>query len=299
MAAIRNRLSGDLSVSDISKARDKALHGAAAAQCPGLQYLPNMDQSGGKLVSKVPGTRSDGECCDAAVKADVEAWVRDPSTGDCFLVNGATGFFPRIGRTVGVLKPLNTTFEDATNSPIAVFPLVSNAETPSTGPGSPAGIVQFAGCQLSASNHVRWEGNPGIAGDGIDGMPSAVHDLQGRTEVFGPMDNFLVSLHSRSDVMLPDQTTVGAQLGMGIRASVDKELPAGFQHGTLFVSGQGIMRTLEQYGAALMSVSGKQPIPYSQDPMLSRLTFWQDHGESCTPACLSGCCDVGLLDQLL
>jgi len=63
---------------------------------------------------------------------------------------------------------------------------------------------------------------------------------------------------------------------------MDKALPPGFEHGTLFVAGQGVMRTMEMFGSALLRISGKSPILAAEDPMLSRLTFWQDHGEATT-----------------
>lgn len=153
----------------------------------------------------------------AAQAIGASTWVRDPTTGNCYFVDGAKTFYPRVGRTVGVLRPMNASFNDVQGEPIAGFPLLNNAESPSLGPASPAGAVQFAGCQTSESTHVSWAGSTDVKGGATDGMPTAVHDLTGRTVVFGPTGNFLVALHQRSDYKLSESGALGSYIAAGIR----------------------------------------------------------------------------------
>ena len=100
--------------------------------------------------------------------------------------------------------------------------------------------------------------------------PWLLFDAAGRTMVVAPADHFLVAGMTEG----PD----GADAG-GIDPQIEG-LPAGFEHGTMLVLGQGITATLDAWGRALRVLNGKKPVPDGADVLLRKLGYWTDNGST-------------------
>lgn len=100
--------------------------------------------------------------------------------------------------------------------------------------------------------------------------PWVLFDGGRRAMVLAPADHFLVAGMRDG----PD----GADAG-GIDPTI-ATLPAGFEHGTMLVLGNGIGATLDAWGHALQVLNGKKPVPDDADVLLSSFGYWTDNGAS-------------------
>lgn len=98
--------------------------------------------------------------------------------------------------------------------------------------------------------------------------PWLFFDRQLNTIVLSPADNFLVADMEEH----PD-----GGLSSGIAAQI-ATLPAGFTHRTLLCFGQGINRTISNWGGALQKLEGKAPVPNDEDVVLNKFGYWTDNG---------------------
>lgn len=85
--------------------------------------------------------------------------------------------------------------------------------------------------------------------------------------MISPADHFFVS-EMRSDA---------AGVTSGITSAV-ADLPAGFSHRTIFVSGKGIDATFNSWGKAMQEILGRTPPLNTADILLRKLSYWTDHG---------------------
>lgn len=100
--------------------------------------------------------------------------------------------------------------------------------------------------------------------------PWVLFDEHRRALVLAPADHFLVA-------GMTDGPR-GADAG-GIDPTI-ATLPAGFEHGTMLVLGNGIGATLDTWGRALQTLNGKQPVPEDADVLLSKFGYWTDNGST-------------------
>jgi hypothetical protein len=98
--------------------------------------------------------------------------------------------------------------------------------------------------------------------------PWVLFDKKRRTMVLAPADHFLAAAMSDA----PGSVDAG-----GMDATITT-LPAGFEHGTLLVLGDGIAATLDAWGRALQMLNGKRPVSNEADVMLRKFGYWTDNG---------------------
>ena len=85
--------------------------------------------------------------------------------------------------------------------------------------------------------------------------------------VFSPLDHFYVSLIDFKE----------DQIQYGVEGEI-KEIPAGFEHSFLLVSGKGMNATIERWGDLLRAHTGKKRVDRYADTGLSYLGYWTDAG---------------------
>ncbi|MFZ0662999.1 MAG: hypothetical protein WAM66_09930 [Acidobacteriaceae bacterium] len=123
----------------------------------------------------------------------------------------------------------------------------------------PAGLMEFS---YGVNTFAKFEFGK-LGGEG----PWVLYNRKRQTMVLSPADHFLVA----------DMTNGpgGVQAG-GIDQKI-ATLPAGFEHGTLLVLGNGITRALDTWGSALQAMNGKRPVPNDADVVLNKFGYWTDH----------------------
>ncbi len=85
--------------------------------------------------------------------------------------------------------------------------------------------------------------------------------------VFSPLDHYYVSLIDYQD----------GEIRYGIAGDVN-EIPAGFEHSFILVSGKGMNATVERWGDLLRAHAGKKRVDRYADTELSYLGYWTDAG---------------------
>ena len=100
--------------------------------------------------------------------------------------------------------------------------------------------------------------------------PWVLFDRERRAMVLAPADHFLAAGMTAGPG--------GADAG-GIDPQITT-LPAGFEHGTMLVLGNGIGATLNAWGRALQALNGKNPVPDDADVLLRKLGYWTDNGST-------------------
>ncbi|MDE2447806.1 MAG: hypothetical protein KGO22_02475 [Gammaproteobacteria bacterium] len=100
--------------------------------------------------------------------------------------------------------------------------------------------------------------------------PWVLFDAAGRAMVLAPTDHFLAAGMTDGPG--------GADAG-GIDPKITM-LPAGFEHDTMLVLGQGIGTTLDAWGHALQVLNGKRPVANDADVLLSKFGYWTDNGST-------------------
>ena len=85
--------------------------------------------------------------------------------------------------------------------------------------------------------------------------------------VFSPLDHFYVSLIDFQD----------GKIQYGIEGEI-KEIPAGFKHSFILVSGKGLNAVIERWGDLLRAHTGRKRIDRYADTGLSYLGYWTDAG---------------------
>lgn len=98
--------------------------------------------------------------------------------------------------------------------------------------------------------------------------PWSLFDKDGNVLLLSPADHFQVS-----------QMMQFAEGGADSRiVSQIHEVPADFSHGTLIAFGNGMNRTFETWGNALLALGGKQRPPNDANVLLEKLGYWTDRG---------------------
>ncbi len=106
--------------------------------------------------------------------------------------------------------------------------------------------------------------------------PLVVSDPTYRTIIMSPYDHYLVATQQSRPLGITDTVSRGT-IDCGIEGLV-KEIPVGFEHSTIMVTGQGIHSTLYAWGNALLAKAGK-PVPSKyQDDTLKYLVYVDDAG---------------------
>jgi hypothetical protein len=103
-------------------------------------------------------------------------------------------------------------------------------------------------------------------------------DNQYDTLVLSPFANFLVATQQSQPVATRTETDpTKAAINCGIEGLVE-DIPSGFEHANILIVGNGITRTLREWGRALLDKSGKPaPSKYAGDNM-KYPTYWDDYG---------------------
>lgn len=230
----------------------------ATRQCSaGAQYA-GRDQTGGEEFANLGGGYTDETCCDACSNnTTCDVWVRQPSTGNCWLVKQPHGTKAADGRNIGFKQPLKSA-SDA----VAAFPTFST-----TGANETLNSITWGGCQVAPTVQTRWSDNPNPPGGETDGIPLSLYTESMDAMLLGPTDNFFVALHEQRD----------SAIGAGIKDSVGV-IPPNFVHETILVGGQGFNDTLIAFGDALLAKSGKPRVDPYADTVLSNLGYWTDNG---------------------
>jgi hypothetical protein len=106
--------------------------------------------------------------------------------------------------------------------------------------------------------------------------PLVVSDPTYRTLILSPYDHYLVATQQSKPLGLKDAIARGT-ITCGIEGLV-KEIPPGFEHSTIMVTGQGIHNTFYAWGRALLEKAGK-PVPSKyQDDTLKYPVYIDDAG---------------------
>jgi hypothetical protein len=98
--------------------------------------------------------------------------------------------------------------------------------------------------------------------------PWAFFDASGNTFVLSAAANFMAA----ANISGPK-----GELGAGIDARIST-LPAGFQHQTVLVAGQGINHTFETWGHTLTALYAKPRPAGDADIGLNQISYWTDNG---------------------
>eukprot|EP00039_Didymoeca_costata_P008485 m.112767 g.112767 ORF g.112767 m.112767 type:complete len:859 (-) comp14102_c0_seq2:80-2656(-) len=235
----------------------------------GGAVLNQTDQTGGHLLTKIQNVSSAAKCCALCLQDQAcGTFVRDPNASICFLIHGATGTYPRSDREVGFVR--DTPKPSTSGGDVIIgFPKFATTKM-----DSDLNCIVFGGCQLSETHIQRFTDGP-APGSETDGIPLVFYDENLRTLLLGPLDNFLISVHT------PSQEQHGVKvLSAGIKASV-KFIPAGFNHTIVLLGGHGINSTMYEFGSMLLSKTGKQrtdPYDSVNRKILGRLGYWTDNG---------------------
>jgi hypothetical protein len=98
------------------------------------------------------------------------------------------------------------------------------------------------------------------------------------TAILSPFANYLVATQQSQPVASRNETNPNKlAISCGIEGLVE-EIPAGFEHAHLLVVGQGIGKTFQSWGAALLERAGKNiPSKYEGDN-LKYPVYWDDYG---------------------
>jgi hypothetical protein len=142
----------------------------------------------------------------------------------------------------------------------------------------------FTGGQIHTLGYITWQSRmvniewgtnitngqhgtdePLVNGTGLQGLstngPVVLFDEQFNSLLVAPMDNFKTAVHTSNG--LSWETGVSSEL---------VELPAGFEHRTMLVAGNGITATIDAWGQALRKVYGTKRM--ADDPNVEFLTYW-------------------------
>jgi hypothetical protein len=106
--------------------------------------------------------------------------------------------------------------------------------------------------------------------------PLVVSDPTYRTLVLSPLDHYLVATQQSKPLGVTDGLSWGS-INCGIEGLVE-EIPAGFEHSTILVTGQGIHNTVYEWGRALLRNTGKQIPSKYQDDTLKYAVYVDDAG---------------------
>jgi hypothetical protein len=103
-------------------------------------------------------------------------------------------------------------------------------------------------------------------------------DKNFNTVVLSPFANYLVATQQSEPVAPRDETEPAkAAIACGIEGLV-QNIPVGYKHEHIMVVGEGVTKTINQWGQALLDKSGKQvPSKYDGDN-LKYPTYWDDYG---------------------
>ena len=122
------------------------------------------------------------------------------------------------------------------------------------------------------------------------GAPLTLYDRQMRTVVISPLSNFLVAQHTMSRRLArcnasgagssrqcDDASSLPWVAGLG---GLITDLPAGFEHETVVVAGQGVRTTMRAWGDVLLKAGGKIRPSWDRkdDLALSHIGYWTDRG---------------------
>ncbi len=100
--------------------------------------------------------------------------------------------------------------------------------------------------------------------------PWLFFDRRRNVMVLSPADNFLVANM---------QEAPSGEMRSGIDPKIST-LPAEFTHRTLLVFGEGINRTINDWGGDLQKLDHKQPVANDADVVLNKFGYWTDNGAS-------------------
>jgi hypothetical protein len=127
----------------------------------------------------------------------------------------------------------------------------------------------FSGYPAGMS-HLAFSGTfaPPTFSDLASESPWAFFDGSGNTFILSAASNFMAAASTRG--------TKG-ELTSGIAPAI-ATLPAGFQHQTLLVVGQGINHTFDTWGHALTAIYAKPRPPSDADVGLKQISYWTDNG---------------------
>jgi hypothetical protein len=119
-------------------------------------------------------------------------------------------------------------------------------------------------------------GSASSLGGTVDIMLLTDKDLD--TLILSPLTNYLVATQQSEPVAPKDETEPAkAAIACGIEGLI-QNLPVGFKHEHIMVVGDGVTKTINQWGQALLDKSGKKvPSKYDGDN-LKYPTYWDDYG---------------------
>jgi hypothetical protein len=106
--------------------------------------------------------------------------------------------------------------------------------------------------------------------------PLIVSDPGFRTIILSPFSNYLVATQQSRPLAVADTVSRGS-ISCGIEGLV-QEVPAGFEHKHIMVFGEGIHKTFQDWGHALLTRAGKTPPSKYQDETLKYLVYMDDAG---------------------
>lgn len=180
---------------------------------------------------------------------------------------------------------------------VSAFPSLS-------APAVDLGVVYYDGTQLQGTRHFAWPRGAAFAptappkrgkgsGDGA-GMPLVLHDEGLNTLVVSPLDDFFTACQVASHQM-------GGALTFGMQGTLTSA-PAGHEHLTLLVAGEGVGATMLRWGELLRRAAGggkerSMQWTRSGDAGLRTLSYYTDNGayyyyhtvngSCCCPKCKS------------
>lgn len=106
--------------------------------------------------------------------------------------------------------------------------------------------------------------------------PLVVSDPTYRTLILSPFDHYLVATQQSRPMAVIDDIAKGT-IDCGIEGLVN-DIPSGFEHSTILVTGQGIHETMYDWGRALLEKGGKAVPSKYQDDTLKYLVYMDDAG---------------------
>ena len=138
-------------------------------------------------------------------------------------------------------------------------------------------MASLLACVWHAHVFLTWE-TWNSQGGANDKLPPISNKLAGGWEKAGPIALFdgaaeaTLVVSPYSGLTTTQSIQVGEVLSFGPRGSI-KSLPPGFVAGTVVMLGQGIARTMRQWGLALMAKSGKDPNSWKEDYSMKYLGY--------------------------
>ncbi len=99
------------------------------------------------------------------------------------------------------------------------------------------------------------------------GAPLILFDSSLHTAVISPLNHFMTSEMSMQSQLLT----------CGTHGEVS-EIPQGFSQETIIYAGDGINKTLSDWGSQLLTLGGKSRASENSDPSLNYLGYWTDNG---------------------